>query len=85
MNTNPGLIGTKLGNTQIFLDDGEVRRVTAIKAGSLRRGGEAYAQTKTATPPFGSASARAATSWSTSRKRAPSPRPQRRGGAAHRA
>ncbi len=33
MNTNPGLIGAKLGNTQIFLDDGEVRRVTAIKAG----------------------------------------------------
>ena len=33
MNKNPGLIGTKLGNTQIFLDDGEVRRVTAIKAG----------------------------------------------------
>ena len=33
MNTNPGLIGTKLGNTQIFLEDGEVRRVTAIKAG----------------------------------------------------
>jgi large subunit ribosomal protein L3 len=33
VNTNPGLIGTKLGNTQIFLEDGEVRRVTAIKAG----------------------------------------------------
>lgn len=33
MNSNPGLIGTKLGNTQIFLDDGEVRRVTAIQAG----------------------------------------------------
>lgn len=33
MNTNPGLIGTKLGKTQIFLDDGEVRRVTAIKTG----------------------------------------------------
>ena len=33
MNTNPGLIGTKLGTTQIFLDDGEVRRVTAVKAG----------------------------------------------------
>ena len=33
MNTNPGLIGTKLGNTQIFLEDGEVRRVTAIQAG----------------------------------------------------
>jgi len=33
VNTNPGLIGTKLGNTQIFLDDGEVRRVTVIKTG----------------------------------------------------
>ena len=33
MNTNPGLLGTKLGTTQIFLDDGEVRRVTAIQAG----------------------------------------------------
>jgi large subunit ribosomal protein L3 len=33
VNTNPGLIGTKLGNTQIFVEDGEVRRVTAIKAG----------------------------------------------------
>jgi large subunit ribosomal protein L3 len=33
VNTNPGLIGTKLGNTQIFLEDGEVRRVTAVKAG----------------------------------------------------
>jgi large subunit ribosomal protein L3 len=33
VNTNPGLIGTKLGTTQIFLDDGEVRRVTAVKAG----------------------------------------------------
>lgn len=33
MNFNPGLIGTKLGNTQIFLDDGEVRQVTAVQAG----------------------------------------------------
>lgn len=33
LNTNPGLLGAKLGQTQIFLDDGEVRRVTAIKAG----------------------------------------------------
>ncbi len=33
MNTNPGLIGTKLGNTQIFVEDGEVRRVTAVQAG----------------------------------------------------
>ena len=33
MNINPGLIGTKIGKTQIFLDDGEVRRVTAIQAG----------------------------------------------------
>lgn len=33
MNTNPGLLGTKLGNTQIFTDAGELRRVTAIQAG----------------------------------------------------
>ena len=32
-NTTPGLSGKKLGNTQIFLDDGEVRRVTAIQVG----------------------------------------------------
>lgn len=33
MNTNLGLIGKKLGNTQIFTEDGNVRRVTAIAAG----------------------------------------------------
>ena len=33
MNTNLGLIGKKLGNTQIFTEDGEVRRVTVIEAG----------------------------------------------------
>ncbi|MFW6050361.1 MAG: 50S ribosomal protein L3 [Myxococcota bacterium] len=33
MNTNLGLIGKKLGNTQIFQEDGTVVRVTAIKAG----------------------------------------------------
>jgi len=33
MNTNLGLIGKKLGNTQIFTEDGQVRRVTAIQAG----------------------------------------------------
>jgi len=33
VNTNLGLIGKKLGNTQIFTEDGEVRRVTAIQAG----------------------------------------------------
>lgn len=33
MNTNPGLIGTKLGNTQFFTPAGELRRVTAIQAG----------------------------------------------------
>lgn len=33
MNTNLGLIGTKLGNTQVFTDDGTVRRVTAIQTG----------------------------------------------------
>ena len=33
MNTNVGLIGKKLGNTQIFGDDGAVTRVTAIEVG----------------------------------------------------
>ena len=33
MNKHPGLIGTKLGNTQIFEEDGAVRRVTVIQAG----------------------------------------------------
>ncbi len=33
MNTNFGLIGKKLGNTQIFQEDGEVCRVTAIQTG----------------------------------------------------
>lgn len=36
MNTNLGLIGKKLGNTQIFEDDGLVRRVTVIQAGPCR-------------------------------------------------
>jgi large subunit ribosomal protein L3 len=33
MNTNLGLIGKKLGNTQIFQEDGTVCRVTAIQTG----------------------------------------------------
>ncbi|MCB9613521.1 MAG: 50S ribosomal protein L3 [Sandaracinus sp.] len=33
MNQNLGLIGKKLGNTQIFTDDGEVRRVTVVETG----------------------------------------------------
>jgi large subunit ribosomal protein L3 len=33
MNMHPGLIGKKLGNTQIFEDDGNVTRVTAIEVG----------------------------------------------------
>lgn len=33
MNINLGLIGKKLGNTQIFTDDGEVRRVTVVEVG----------------------------------------------------
>ncbi|MCS6797140.1 MAG: 50S ribosomal protein L3 [Myxococcota bacterium] len=33
MNTNVGLIGKKLGCTQIFADDGTVLRVTVIEAG----------------------------------------------------
>jgi large subunit ribosomal protein L3 len=35
MNKNPGIIGTKLGMTQIFDDKGEVLRVTAVKAGCI--------------------------------------------------
>ncbi len=33
MNQHPGLIGKKLGNTQIFEDDGNVTRVTVIEIG----------------------------------------------------
>lgn len=33
MNTNFGLLGQKLGNTQVFNEDGSVSRVTAIKVG----------------------------------------------------
>lgn len=33
MNTNEGLIGRKLGHTQIFNEDGSVTRVTAVKVG----------------------------------------------------
>ncbi|MCB9667783.1 MAG: 50S ribosomal protein L3 [Myxococcales bacterium] len=33
MNTNMGLIGKKLGNTQVFREDGSVSRVTAIQVG----------------------------------------------------
>jgi large subunit ribosomal protein L3 len=36
MNTNLGLIGKKLGNTQIFNSDGTVARVTAIQVGPCR-------------------------------------------------
>jgi large subunit ribosomal protein L3 len=33
MNTHPGLIGKKLGNTQVFQDDGNVVRVTVVRVG----------------------------------------------------
>ena len=33
MNQHPGLIGKKLGNTQIFEDDGNVVRVTVVEVG----------------------------------------------------
>jgi len=33
MNTHPGLIGKKLGNTQIFLENGDVQRVTVVRVG----------------------------------------------------
>ena len=35
MNTNPGIIGLKIGNTQIYKDDGNVARVTVIEAGPV--------------------------------------------------
>ncbi len=35
MNTYPGLIGKKLGNTQVFEDSGNVRRVTVIEVGPV--------------------------------------------------
>jgi large subunit ribosomal protein L3 len=33
MNQHPGLLGKKLGNTQVFEDDGNVRRVTVVEIG----------------------------------------------------
>ncbi len=33
MNTHPGLIGKKLGNTQVFQEDGNVVRVTVVRVG----------------------------------------------------
>ncbi len=33
MNTNMGLIGRKLGNSQVFLEDGTVSRVTVVQVG----------------------------------------------------
>lgn len=33
MNTHPGLIGKKLGNTQLFDEEGDVLRVTVVKVG----------------------------------------------------
>jgi large subunit ribosomal protein L3 len=35
MNTQPGIYGRKLGCTQIFEDDGSVKRVTVIEAGPV--------------------------------------------------
>jgi large subunit ribosomal protein L3 len=35
MNKQPGIYGRKLGNTQIFTDDGTVHRVTVIEAGPI--------------------------------------------------
>ena len=35
MNTNPGIYGRKLGNTQYFAEDGNVVRVTVIEAGPV--------------------------------------------------
>jgi large subunit ribosomal protein L3 len=35
MNTQPGIIGRKLGSTQIFEQDGSVTRVTVVEAGPI--------------------------------------------------
>ena len=35
MNTQPGIIGRKLGNTQLFQEDGSVTRVTVVEAGPV--------------------------------------------------
>jgi large subunit ribosomal protein L3 len=35
MNTNPGIVGTKIGMTQIFNDKGEVIRCTVVQAGGV--------------------------------------------------
>lgn len=35
MNTYPGLIGKKLGNTQVFLEDGSALRVTVLRVGPV--------------------------------------------------
>ena len=35
MNTQPGVYGRKLGNTQLFTEDGTVQRVTVIEAGPI--------------------------------------------------
>ena len=35
MNTNPGIIGRKLGNTQVYTAEGNVSRVTVIEAGPV--------------------------------------------------
>jgi large subunit ribosomal protein L3 len=36
MNTHPGIVGKKLGCTQLFNDDGTVTRVTVVEAGPCR-------------------------------------------------
>ncbi len=35
MNTNPGIVGKKIGMTQIFTEKGEVQRVTVVQAGCV--------------------------------------------------
>ena len=35
MNTNPGILGKKIGMTQLFDEKGEVQRVTVIQAGCI--------------------------------------------------
>ena len=49
MNTQPGIIGTKLGMTQLYKEDGTVQRVTVVDTSSVIVVGK-RARRRTATP-----------------------------------
>ena len=53
-----GVLGTKLGMTQVFNDQGKVVPVTVVAAGPLRRDRRAHRRPRTATPPSSSGTGR---------------------------